>query len=96
MCICEESPFGRVFCVPLYLFVGFAVFAVILAPMGIFIVATLVHIESLIGGLINKYKQPGAIYIDSLTKKDETVINMNSQTSVKEEQVDTIYIDSLT
>jgi hypothetical protein len=80
MCVCEESPFGML-CILLYLCVGFGVsviFAFILVPIGILIGVTLSYTKCIISGLINKYKQADAIYTDSLTKKDDTVIDINN------------------
>jgi hypothetical protein len=80
ICVCEESPF-KMLCILLYLSVGFefsVIFAFILVPIGILIWATLFCTEFLISRLINKYKQSDAIYTDSLTKKDDTVIDINN------------------
>jgi hypothetical protein len=80
MCVCEESPFGML-CFMLYYCAGALIsfiLAFILVPIGFLIVAAISYTKSLVSGLINKYKQADAIYTDSLTKKDDTVIDINN------------------
>jgi hypothetical protein len=70
ICCCEESPFGQILCVIGYLCVGVIILGFIVMPIGFGIVC-------IIRGLIKKYTQADAIYMDSLTKKDYIVIGIN-------------------